>query len=104
MILTPDIPTPASTPNERVLWQAVVLRAVQDICTTNESEEALICKAQAHTWFRNADEDFRTVCSLAGFDPDAVQEAYRGGELGKQSTTAFRLCFAHSGRVGGEQG
>lgn len=66
---------------ERDLWQAVLLIALNDAagrarCTGTASARVA---ATAAAWIRNGGRDFRTVCCLAGFDPNFVRETYSKG-------------------------
>lgn len=38
-------------------------------------------RREADRWFRQGGEDFHHVCSLAGFDPDFIREAFLAGRL-----------------------
>jgi hypothetical protein len=66
---------------ERKLWQTVLERAVWDALwhrpvrahdTSGTSERA---QAEARAWFGT--KDFRTVCYLAGADPDFIGDKVR---------------------------
>lgn len=38
-------------------------------------------RQQAHRWLSGVSKDFSMVCSLAGFDPDFIRDAYRAGKI-----------------------
>lgn len=67
---------------EQRLWQSVVLQAVRD-ATANDSKVVTSQRAKrsADAWLRYGGRDFRTVCALAGFDPDFIREKYVSGKL-----------------------
>ena len=53
---------------ERGLWCAVIEQAISDISNKDEGREAKI-------WLFRNNQDFVTVCSLAGLSPVAVRRA-----------------------------
>lgn len=68
------------------LWCAMLLRNLTDatgqgkiLCEGNGASSMAIRHAQ--NWIGSS--DFRLVCEMAGFDPDAIEEKYRSGELTK---------------------
>lgn len=69
---------------ERRLWQDVVLRALMDAThpagDEGNSEDAR-GRRSARQWLREGGKDFRTVCNLAGLDPDFVREKYLAGKI-----------------------
>jgi len=67
---------------EQKLWQSVVVKAALD-ATSNapSSSDDYSAQKQADAWFRKGGSDFKEVCSLAGLDPDFIQEAYVGGRI-----------------------
>ena len=73
---------------ERDLWRAVVSQAVMDASwkQTGKHEnvgDSRINRDRARAWLLGNSADFREVCSLADFDPDAVREsAQRKDEAG----------------------
>jgi hypothetical protein len=81
---------------EREMWQSVIIRALIDAAWTPPaylmngelSKNAGGIRRvrdrdrrEADAWFRRAGKDFREVCSHAGFDPDAVHQAYTSGRI-----------------------
>lgn len=68
-------------PPERTLWQAVLLTALQDATSDSETRDAWLAKRDADRWLRQQGKDFKTVCLLAGFDPDHVYDAYTAGRV-----------------------
>ena len=62
---------------EKRLWQAVLFQAVRDATSQHDSRE----KREADAWIRSGRKDFREVCSLAGMEPEFIQEAYIGGKI-----------------------
>lgn len=66
---------------ERDLWIAVIARAIVDLHSTAESVAAVRAREDAARFFERRGADFNQVCSLAGLDADAVQEAYRAGRF-----------------------
>lgn len=67
---------------EAELWRAVVKQALDDalgVAKVNSTlevtrQEGLRDQRRAQTWLLSRSRDFKTVCSLAGLDPDAVYE------------------------------
>lgn len=79
-------------PPQQLLWQAVVLRALYD--ATNDhptgykrkhapgsSREETRYRLQAIAWITEGGDDFRAVCTLAGLDPDFIQDAFMAGKI-----------------------
>ena len=71
---------------EQTLWQSVVVKAALDATSnplpnTKDYTYQDLAKKQADAWFRKGGSDFKEVCSLAGLDPDFIQEAYVGGRI-----------------------
>lgn len=83
--------SPSRATPERKLWIAVLLQQVQDALILIPDEPKVIvsdthmfhhrqrvrtmlnAKTDAQRWLVYGGENMRTVCELAGFDPDAVQ-------------------------------
>lgn len=69
---------------EQALWRAVIERAAIDAngrdrpCGNPDEARA---RRRAYFWIKGDSEDFRTVCALAGLDPDYVREQWLTGEL-----------------------
>lgn len=66
------------------LWCAMLLRNLTDatghgkiLCEGSGASNMAI--SQAQNWIGS--NDFRLVCDMAGFNPDAIEEKYRSGEL-----------------------
>lgn len=62
------------------LWKAVVTQAVIDASwhQTGKHEsvgDSIVNRDQARAWLLGNSTDFRNVCTMAGFDPDAVRES-----------------------------
>lgn len=78
------------TSPERSLWQAVVYQAFVDATAPDPSHresvrahrESVRAKRDAHDWISGS-RSFRTVCALAGMDPDFLSEAYRAGRVNR---------------------
>ena len=67
---------------EKRLWQSVVVKALTDATAVDpSSDEDLRAKREADSWLRGGGKDFRRVCSLAGFDPDFIRDAYTSGRV-----------------------
>src|SRR3546814_204812 len=92
--VTPDqVPPFREGPDEgdgdRLLWVAVIIRAIEDATrnATMDSGASKSAKAaaqrEARDWFVRGGADFQEVCGLAGLRPDEVREcalaAIRGG-------------------------
>lgn len=58
------------------LWQRVVLQALRDAIAARSLDDIRTYHARrdAVDWLDDAGPDFRTVCSLAGFDPEMVRD------------------------------
>lgn len=76
---------------ERVLWQTVLLTAIEDaMLPERRSESYNRAKRDADQWFRGVGKDFRAVCNYAGFDPDHVRDAYLAGRIRVDETRVGR--------------
>lgn len=72
------------------LWSAVLAQAVADalgqsgFCRKDYTTRGVLhCPhAEALAWIKEGGEDFRTVATLAGFDPDAVRDAVMSDRVG----------------------
>jgi hypothetical protein len=72
----------AHTSPERMMWQMVLLTAIEDaLLSARSSKEGIDAKRDAQRWLRGGSKDFRAVCNYAGFDPDHVRDAYIAGRL-----------------------
>jgi hypothetical protein len=61
---------------EQRLWQAVLVNAFEDVISNASDKKSAIAKWQAHNWFTKDEKDLESICYLAGFDPEYVQERY----------------------------
>lgn len=65
---------------ERSLWCSVIYNALQEatgiIRDAKSSHDAV--RAEATKWLTENDPDFRTVCIMAGLEPDAVRKGAIG--------------------------
>lgn len=92
--LTPENRSPESP--DRLLWQSVIERAIFDASVQREkigsgsSGTSAMQREQADNWLRRNTEDYRTVCALAGVDPDFLREAYTSGRI---DIRAFRAAI-----------
>lgn len=55
-------------------------------------------KLEALEWFKLENEDFKTVCSLAGYDPEWIEKCFknaqkRGFQWRKSSKTLLNITF-----------
>lgn len=57
---------------ETSLWQAVIIQAAMDIFSDSKCPKAKRAKKDAIAWFNRKNDDFLSVCSFAGLDPDFV--------------------------------
>jgi len=75
----------------RALWQTVLLTAIEDaMLLERRSESYNRAKVDAERWIRGGGENFRAVCSYAGFDPDHVRDAYLAGRIRVVATLVGR--------------
>jgi hypothetical protein len=83
------------------LWQAVLLRAVMDGLgqgyVSYGRAGATRAQVEADAWLRRAGRDMQHVCALAGYDPDALRDAYLR-TLAAQATTGRRVIFGNGVR------
>ena len=76
---------------ERVLWQTVLLTAIEDaMLPERRSDSYNRAKTDADRWIRLGRKDFRAVCNYAGFDPDHVRDAYLAGRIRVVATLVGR--------------
>ncbi|HVV43176.1 MAG TPA: hypothetical protein VHC94_19170 [Nitrobacter sp.] len=59
---------------DRQLWCAVLSQAIEDATSTRISKRAQSEKQAALDWLLVDSIDFKTVCTLAGVEPDAVRD------------------------------
>lgn len=58
----------------RDLWAAVLLQAYRDCWIPPGSDRDGMIRKTARAWFRGADRDMQTVCSIVGIDWRAVRQ------------------------------
>jgi len=58
---------------EQRLWQAVLVNAFEDVVSNASDKKSAIAKWQAHSWFTGNEQDLKSICYLAGFDPEYIQ-------------------------------
>lgn len=81
----------AHTSPERMMWQMVLLTAIEDaMLPARSSAEDIAAKREAQRWLRRGDKDFCAVCNYAGFDPDHVRDAYLAGRIQVEVTRVGR--------------
>jgi thiamine monophosphate kinase len=81
----------AHTSPERMMWQMVLLTAIEDaMLPARSSREDIDAKRDAQRWLRVGGADFRAVCNYAGFDPDHVRDAYLAGRIQVEVTRIGR--------------
>lgn len=73
---TEDPPTSFAR-GEQALWAAVITQALMDAASASGKPEARRKKLSALDWLSLIDEDFTTVCDMAGLDPDYVHTKAR---------------------------
>ena len=63
----------------RHLWQRVFLQALRDAIAEYKRplSEHRAVRASARTWLDSNSADFQEVCSLAGYDPEMVNDWWR---------------------------
>lgn len=62
--------------NEKHLWCAVLGQVIADATTMRTGKDAQRDQREAIEWLLTDTIDFRTVCTLAGVDPEAVRERF----------------------------
>ena len=81
----------AHTSPERMLWQMVLLTAIEDaMLPARTSKDDIYAKRDAQRWLRQGGADFRAVCNYAGFDPEHVRDAYLAGRIQIETTRQGR--------------
>lgn len=58
---------------ERAMWVAVITQAMMDALSRSNKIEEKYHQHEAQRWLTGGSKDFRTVCHLAGFDPDYIR-------------------------------
>jgi hypothetical protein len=59
--------------SQLALWRAVILQAFVDLLTNSEKLEDQIAKRFARSWILGMSQDFKLVCSMAGYNPYYVR-------------------------------
>lgn len=77
----------------RELWVSILARMVLDLDPTKKSREAKQARIDARYWFDHCGRDFELVCTLAGFDPEAVRDAYRSGKINYEAVLYHRSAM-----------
>jgi hypothetical protein len=95
----------SQTQNIRDLWVAVLARAVLDAARAEEpapngAEQA--ARRRAYNWISDGGADFRQVCQMAGFDPRAIREKLRTGNL-PALVKEYQDRFAKEGYTHGQE-
>jgi hypothetical protein len=57
---------------EQALWAAVITQALMDAASASAKDDARYARRIALRWLALPDDDFTTVCDMAGLDPDYV--------------------------------
>jgi hypothetical protein len=58
---------------EMALWVAVITQAMMDALSRSRHPEAVYYKHEAINWLTGGSRNFKTVCLMAGLDPDYVR-------------------------------
>ncbi|MEX5600726.1 hypothetical protein [Pseudophaeobacter sp. C1-32P7] len=66
---------------EQRLWQTVLMLALADATSVSQTMTAIRQRDAADSWIRDCRKDFRKICTLAGFDPAVVHDAYINGRI-----------------------
>lgn len=59
---------------EKAMWVAVITQAMMDALSRSNKSEDSYQRHEAIQWLTGGSKDFRTVCQLAGFDPDYIRK------------------------------
>lgn len=65
----------------RMLWWSILERAIMDTVIGEKNSSNRVAMGSAQSWFERGGEDFRMVCTNAGFDPDFVRDSYLSGKM-----------------------
>lgn len=65
-----DQPNP--TRHEQALWRAVIMQMICDAVSQSRKPEARHQRREALAWLNGYSRDFRTVCELAGLEPQYI--------------------------------
>lgn len=57
---------------EKSIWRAVISQAFIDLIKNSKRSEDVLAKYSAKKWFTENNTNFKTVCELAGVDPNWV--------------------------------
>lgn len=77
------------------LWRAVILQAIIDSTSNYKRKEYQLEKKKAQSWLTNMNEDFKTVCLMAGYEPYYVQTKARNilhNQSKIKNTTTSKHC------------
>ena len=67
-----------STNDERQLWNAVILQAIDDAaCSLGRSRQRDLEIMRARSWLTSPNRDFAEVCNLAGQESDPIRTKAR---------------------------
>jgi len=81
----------AHTSPERMMWQMVLLTAIEDaMLPARTSRDDIDAKRDAQRRLRQGGKDFCAVCNYAGFDPEHVRDAYLAGRIQIEVTRVGR--------------
>jgi len=58
---------------ESHLWKAVICQAIEDATSNSTQKRKLLAKKRALKWLLEDNDDFKTVCELAGYRPKQVK-------------------------------
>lgn len=84
--LARDLMCPHQAQAMRDLWASVLISVLSDL---NPTRSHSLEYRQAHSWLGSS--DFRTVCSLAGMDPEAINDAVRA-KIARGEPIRFTAC------------
>lgn len=91
----------------RALWASVLMTAIRDALAPdskvqtskgNHGSVTNLDRAQSQSWIGS--RGFRTVCELAGLDPDYILAAYRAGKINRDNLAPVLTRYTYgSGEV-----
>lgn len=61
------------TAPEIALWAAVLVQAIKDACLVGDNPRQLRSRDEARAWLLRGGQNFRLVCSGAGYDAERVR-------------------------------
>lgn len=59
---------------EKSLWKAVICQAIEDATTKSTQERRKLAQRRAIKWITEDNDDFKTVCELAGYNHKEVKK------------------------------